>query len=69
LGANARAAAEGALRIGPTSRLLREVGVAHEATVRDAIELALRPHAAADGTIRLNGSSWVVSATRPSLRP
>ena len=66
LGADARAAAERALRIGPTSRLLREVGAEHEPMLRDAIERALRPHAAADGAIRLSGSSWIVSATNPA---
>ena len=65
LGDTARAAAETALRIGPTSRLVREVGVEHEPLIRDAVERALAPLAAPDGQLRLNGSTWIVSATNP----
>jgi SAM-dependent methyltransferase len=64
LGASAHEAALNCLQIGPVSRLLREVGAAHRATVVGAIETALRPHAAADGSVSLNGSTWVVTATR-----
>jgi len=65
LGETPRAAAEGALRIGPTARLLREAGAAHETLIRDAVEHALTGLAAADGKVRLNGSSWIVSASNP----
>jgi hypothetical protein len=58
-------AAEGSLRIGPTSRLVREAGVEHQQTVRDAVERALTPFAAAGGAVRLNGSTWIVSAASP----
>jgi SAM-dependent methyltransferase len=64
LGATAHEAALNCLQIGPVSRLLREVGAAHQATIVDAIETALRPHAAADGSVSLGGSTWVVTATR-----
>ena len=66
LGATPRAAAEGATRIGPVSRLVREVGVAHLPTILDAIERSLTPLAAPDGSVSLNGSTWIVSATNPA---
>lgn len=62
LGPTPRAAAENALRVGPTSRFLTEVGEQHRATVCAAVEAALAPLAAADGSVKLNGSTWVVSA-------
>ncbi len=62
IGATPRAAAEGAVQIGPVSRLLREVGAQHLPTIRDAIERALIPLAAPDGRVRLNGSTWIASA-------
>jgi len=65
LGETPGAAAEGALRIGPTARLLREVGEQHRALVRDAIERALTPLAASDGRVHLNGSTWIVSGASP----
>ena len=64
LGASAHEAALNCLQIGPVSRLLREVGAAHQATIVDAIETALQQHAAADGSVSLGGSTWVVTATR-----
>jgi hypothetical protein len=64
LGASAHEAALNCLQIGPVSRLLREVGAAHQATIVDAIETALKPHAGADGSVSLGGSIWVVTATR-----
>lgn len=61
-GASAREAAQNSLQIGPVSRLAREVGPAHTATLLDAIDRALAPLAAADGSIALAGSTWVVTA-------
>ena len=63
LGATPRAAAEGAVQIGPVSRFVREVGVEHLPIVLDAVERALAPLAAADGHVSLNGSTWIVSVT------
>ena len=65
LGDTPRAAAEAVTRIGPVSRLLREVGVEHQPTVVDAIEKALAPHAAPDGRVQVQGSTWIISATNP----
>jgi SAM-dependent methyltransferase len=65
LGATPRAAAEGALRIGPTARFVREVGSEHEAAILDAVETTLTPLAAPDGRVSLNGSAWIVSAANP----
>lgn len=62
LGRDARSAAENALRIGPTSRLAREAGTEHRETIRQAVEAALAARAAEDGSVRLNGSTWIVSA-------
>jgi len=65
LGATPRAAAEGAVQIGPVSRLVREVGAEHLPTIVDAVERTLAPLAAPDGHVSLNGSTWIVSATNP----
>jgi SAM-dependent methyltransferase len=62
LGATPRAAAENALRLGPTARLVREVGAEHEAAILEAVEAAFMPLAAPDGRVILNGSTWIVSA-------
>jgi hypothetical protein len=62
LGATPRAAAENALRLGPTARLVREVGAEHEAAILEAVEAAFMPLAALDGRVILNGSTWIVSA-------
>ena len=61
-GASACEAAQNSLQIGPVSRLAREVGPAHTDMLVDAIERALAPLAAADGSIALAGSTWVVTA-------
>ena len=42
LGATPQAAAEGALRIGPGARFVREVGAEHLGTILDAVEATLR---------------------------
>lgn len=65
LGASARDAAPASLQLGPAARLAREAGPAHTATLVAAIECALAPLAAADGSVALGGSTWVVSATNP----
>jgi SAM-dependent methyltransferase len=65
MGATPRSAAEFAVRIGPVSRLVQDVGNEHLPTILDAVERALAPLAAADGHVSLNGSTWIVSATNP----
>ena len=62
LGPSAREAAEHGLQIGPVSRLAGEAGPARQATLVAAIERVLAPHAAADGSVSLPGSTWLVSA-------
>ena len=63
LGATPRSAAEGVVQIGPVSRFVREVGIEHLPIILDAVERAVAPFAAPDGHVRLNGSTWIVSAT------
>ena len=65
LGATVRAAAECATRIGPASRFAREMGAENLPAIVDAIERSLTPLAGPDGGVRLNGSTWVVSASNP----
>jgi len=62
LGATALDAAERALRFGPASRFVREMGVEHVPRVRDAIEQAFAQLAAPDGRVLVDGSAWIVSA-------
>lgn len=62
LGPSAAEAALQCLRMGPVSRLAREAGVEHEPRLLDAIEQALAEHAAADGSVQLGGSTWLVTA-------
>src|SRR2546429_9463284 len=66
LGATPRSAAEGATQIGPVSRFVREMGAEHLPAILDAVERTLAPLAAPDGHVRLNGSTWIVSATNPA---
>ena len=47
------------------SRLAGEVGPAQQPLLVAAIERALAPHAAADGSVSLPGSTWVVRARNP----
>jgi ubiquinone/menaquinone biosynthesis C-methylase UbiE len=63
LGASARDAALHSLQIGPVSRLAREAGPAQQDTIVAAIERALAPLAAADASVALAGSTWVVAAS------
>jgi SAM-dependent methyltransferase len=65
LGSSVRDAAEHSLQIGPVSRLAGEAGPAHHGAITAAIERALAPRAAADGSVSLDGSTWVVSARNP----
>ena len=63
IGASPRQAAERALRIGPTSRLAREMGPASVPAILAAVERAFAALAAPDGRVSMEGSSWIVSAT------
>jgi len=66
LGASPRSAAEGVVQIGPVYRFVREVGAEHLPVILDAVERTLAPLAAPDGSVSLNGSTWIVSATNPA---
>jgi ubiquinone/menaquinone biosynthesis C-methylase UbiE len=63
LGGTLRAAAAHIVKVGPVSRLAREVGPDLAPRVAEAIEQALAPRVAADGSVSLGGSTWVVTAT------
>ena len=65
LGTSVLAAAANAVRIGPLSRLARELDPARLPVLDQAVHAALAPLAAADGSVRLNGSTWIVSAVNP----
>jgi SAM-dependent methyltransferase len=65
LGATPREAAENAARLGPTSMLVRELGLERLPAIVDGVEAALRELAAPDGHVSLNGSAWIVSAVNP----
>lgn len=62
LGASPRQAAENAVRVGPTGRLVREVGEQCVPVVVDAVERALADRVATGGRVELGGSTWLVSA-------
>jgi SAM-dependent methyltransferase len=59
------AAVDMATRIGPTARLLREVGAEHLPTIAAAISSAIEPFVASDGSVRIPGSTWIVSSRNP----
>jgi len=61
LGGSPRSAAEGVTRIGPASRVGLDAGPAHLPAIVGAIEHALQPHAAADGSVYLPGRTWIAS--------
>lgn len=61
-GATVRSPAEFAVRTGPVSRFVREIGVEHLPTITDADERALAPLASSDGSVSLAGWTWIVSA-------
>ena len=65
VGPSPRVATDLLLRIGPTARLLREAGQQHAATVREAVEHVLAGYVGPDGTVALNGSTWIVTARNP----
>lgn len=62
LGSSPRSAAEGAIRIGPASRVAREAGPEKLPAIIDAIEAALTPHADSTGAVSLPGNTWIVTA-------
>lgn len=62
LGSSARSAAEGCTKMGPASRLAREAGKDKLPAIVDAIEKALAPLAAANGSVALPGRIWVMTA-------
>jgi SAM-dependent methyltransferase len=63
LGSSPRSAAEGAARIGPASRVALDAGPEHLQAILTAIETALQPHVAADGSVSLPGHTWIASAS------
>ncbi|MEO6624890.1 MAG: methyltransferase domain-containing protein [Burkholderiaceae bacterium] len=63
LGASPRAAAERAVSFGPAARFVKEAGIQHLDTIRDAIENSLAALATPDGSVCLAGSTWVVTAS------
>lgn len=65
LGSSARSAAEGAVRIGPASRVAREAPPERLPAIVEAIGAVLAPLAAADGSIALPGRTWIVTADSP----
>lgn len=65
-GATPRAAAERALRAGPTSRFVRDMGEAQRPHILDAVEQAFEQLAAPDGRVSLTGSAWIVTASNPA---
>jgi SAM-dependent methyltransferase len=62
LGSSARSAAEATARIGPLGRLVRENGPEHLPKILDAVEKALAPLAAKDGSVAPPAGAWVVTA-------
>jgi len=63
LGGTLRTAAAHIVKVGPVSRLAREVGPDLAPRIAEAIEQALATRVAADGSVSLGGSTWVVTAT------
>jgi SAM-dependent methyltransferase len=64
-GATPRAAAERALRAGPTSRFVVDMGDEHRPRILEAVEQAFAQLAAPVGRVSLTGSAWIVTATNP----
>ena len=62
LGASPRNAAEESVRLGPVSRLVRELGEEHLPVILEAVEKALEQFAARDGSVALPGRAWVITA-------
>jgi SAM-dependent methyltransferase len=65
IGPSARAAASHCLRLGPAARLAGTAAPQQQPMLAAAVESALTPLAAADGSIALNGSAWVVAGRNP----
>jgi SAM-dependent methyltransferase len=61
LGRDARSAAEGAARMGPLGRLVRELGSERLPDIVDAVAPALAPYVKPDG-VSLPGAVWIVTA-------
>jgi ubiquinone/menaquinone biosynthesis C-methylase UbiE len=62
MGANSRQAAEYATRSGPVARVVRDAGPENLPKIIEAVEKALVPLAAQDGSVALPGRTWVVTA-------
>lgn len=62
LGKSPEDAAASAARIGPLSRLVREVGEHRLADIVASSAAALRSHCAPDGSVVLGGGAWIASA-------
>lgn len=62
LGGSVRAAAEASARLGPVARLVREAGPDKLPAIIDAVEAALKPLAARDGSVALPGRAWIFTA-------
>lgn len=65
IGPDLRTAAENAVRFGPVGRLVRQQGQESLPAAVAGIEAALRPLAAADGSVSLAGAVWTVTAVKP----
>lgn len=63
LGTTPHAAAENVVRVGPTSRFVREVGAEHVPLIMQALDNVFAPLVAADGRVMLTGSTWLVAAS------
>jgi SAM-dependent methyltransferase len=62
LGSNPRSAAEYATRSGPVARLVREATPEKAPRIIEAVEKAITPLAARDGSVSLPGRTWVITA-------
>ncbi|MFI9809064.1 class I SAM-dependent methyltransferase [Streptomyces sp. NPDC052301] len=65
-GEGAADAAEFLLGTGPGRHLLEQVDTTARTRARRALTAHLRDHVAADGTVRLRSTSWLVTADRPA---
>ncbi|MET7457635.1 methyltransferase domain-containing protein [Streptomyces sp. NPDC005574] len=65
-GHGAEDAAEFMLGSGPGCHLLAQVDTTAQARAQHILTAHLRDHVAADGTVRLRSTSWLVTADRPS---
>ncbi|KPC64270.1 class I SAM-dependent methyltransferase [Streptomyces chattanoogensis] len=65
-GRGAREAAEFLLDTGPGRHLMEQVDATTRTRAHRTLEDHLRTHEAADGTVRLRSTSWLVTADRPA---